>query len=349
VNFRMNKRTLSKSGRTGTSEWSAQRAVDVSVIIVAWNVKDLLQSCLKSVYEQTKAVKFEVIYVDNGSEDGSVEMVTKEFPEVKIITNNENKGFIEANNQGIEVAKGMYVLLLNSDTIVLDNAIAKSVAFADAHPRTAVVGCRVLNPDKTLQRTCFMYPSALNMFLSATYLYKIFPKNRFFGREHMTWWDYEDVREVETVCGCFSLVRNEAINQVGLMDKTYFVYGDDPDWCYRFKKNGWKVMFTPEPKIIHYGGQTTNQMVDEFKLQLCGSKLTFIRLHRSATEFVFARLFTSLFFLLRVPYWLVVGLFSKNGKSQPLLTAKAYLKAGFYSIVSWKNLLMNSEALKGKL
>jgi GT2 family glycosyltransferase len=323
--------------------------MDVSIIIVAWNVKDLLQSCLKSVYEQTKAVEFEVIYVDNASEDGSVDMVAKEFPEVNVITNNENKGFIEANNQGIEVAKGRYVLLLNSDTIVLDNAIAKSVAFADAHPRAAVVGCRVLNPDRTLQRSCFMYPSALNTFLSATYLYKILPKNRFFGREHMTWWDYEDVREVETVCGCFSLVRSEAIKQVGLMDKTYFVYGDDPDWCYRFKKNGWKVMFTPEPQIIHYGGQTTDQMADEFKLQLCGSKLTFIKLHRSATEFEFARLFTSLFFLLRVPYWLVMALFRTGQKRRSAQITKTYMIGCVYCLVSWKRLLMNREEVEAKL
>jgi GT2 family glycosyltransferase len=323
--------------------------MDVSIIIVAWNVKDLLQSCLKSVYEQTKAVEFEVIYVDNASEDGSVDMVAKEFPEVNVITNNENKGFIEANNQGIEVAKGRYVLLLNSDTIVLDNAIAKSVAFADAHPRAAVVGCRVLNPDRTLQRSCFMYPSALNTFLSATYLYKILPKNRFFGREHMTWWDYEDVREVETVCGCFSLVRSEAIKQVGLMDKTYFVYGDDPDWCYRFKKNGWKVMFTPEPQIIHYGGQTTDQMADEFKLQLCGSKLTFIKLHRSATEFEFARLFTALFFLLRVPYWLVAAVWQKGQRGRSIQIAKAYMLGGLYCLVKWKRLLMNREAVGQRL
>ncbi|MCK5175854.1 MAG: glycosyltransferase family 2 protein, partial [Planctomycetes bacterium] len=207
--------------------------MDVSIIIVAWNVRKLVQDCLKSVYDQTEGIEFEVIYVDNASEDGSVEMVSAEFPEVKIIENQKNEGFIRANNQAIEVANGRYVLLLNSDTIVLDNAIAKTVKFADAHPEAAVVGCKVLNPDRSLQRNCFMYPSLLNMFLSATYLYKLFPKSRFFGRERMGWWDFGDTREVQTVCGCFSLVRKEAIDQVGLMDPTYFVYGDDPDWCYR--------------------------------------------------------------------------------------------------------------------
>jgi GT2 family glycosyltransferase len=117
--------------------------IDISIIIVAWNVRQLLYDCLKSVYDQTKGIDFEVIYVDNASEDGSVEMVRKEFAEVRIIENARNEGFIRANNEGIKIAKGRYVLLLNSDTIVLDNAIAKTVKFADEQPQAAVVGCRV--------------------------------------------------------------------------------------------------------------------------------------------------------------------------------------------------------------
>jgi len=320
--------------------------VDVSIIIAAWNVKDLLYNCLQSVYRQTKGISFEVIYVDNASEDGSVEIVAREFPQVKIIENDDNKGFIEANNQGIEIANGRYVLLLNSDTVVLDNAIAKAVKFADSHPEAAVVGCRVLNPDKTIQRTCFMYPSALNMLLSATYLYKVSPGSRFFGREQMTWWDYNDAREVEAVCGCFSLVRKKAIDEVGYMDPTYFVYGDDPDWCYRFKKNTWKIMFTPEAEIIHYGGQTTKKMADKFYLQLHGAKLLFIKKHRNGLTFALACFFTGLFFFMRVPYWVAAGLLNRNKTGRPLTRAKTYLKGGFYSMVSWKNLLMNKEALE---
>jgi len=323
--------------------------VDVSIIIVAWNVRQLLYDCLKSVYDQTKGIDFEVIYVDNASEDGSVEMVEKEFGEVRIIKNSRNEGFIRANNQAIEVAKGRYVLLLNSDTVVLGNAIAKTVKFADAHPEAAVVGCKVLSPDKTLQRNCFMYPSILNMFLSATYLYKIFPKSRFFGREQMTWWDFKEVREVETVCGCFSLVRKEAIKQVGLMDESYFVYGDDPDWCYRFKKNGWKIMFTPETQIIHFGGQTTGQMRREFRLQLEGSKLIFMKLHRSWAAFPLACILVALFFFLRIPYWLAVGLFKKSQANRSIEQAVTYLIGTCYCLTNWKKLLMNRKVVEDKL
>jgi len=327
----------------------SQDVVDVSIIVVAWNVKDLVRDCLKSVYEQTRDISFEVIYVDNASKDGSAEMVGNEFPQVRIIRNNENKGFIIANNQGIEIAKGRYVLLLNSDTIVLDNAIAKTVRFADSQPDAAVVGCRVLNPDRTLQRTCFMYPSPLNMILSAIYLYKIFPRSRFFGREHMTWWDFNEVREVETIQGCYSLVRKQAIDQVGMMDPTYFVYGDDPDWCYRFKKNGWRVLFTPEPKIIHYGGQNVRHKPREFKLQLFGSKLIFVRLHRGRIAFALARLFTALFLLFRTPYWLAVAALRKSERDKAIGTAKNYLTGAVHCIGNWRNLVMNKEAVEQTL
>jgi len=323
--------------------------MDVSIVIVAWNVRELLYNCMKSVYEQTNGISFEVIYVDNGSKDGSVEMVKKEFPGVRVIENERNEGFIRANNQAIEVAQGRYVLLLNSDTVVLDNAIDKTVAFADAHPDAAVVGCRVLNPDMTLQRSCFMYPSILNMFLAATYLYKIFPKNRFFGREDMTWWEFNETCEVDTVCGCYSLVRKEAIDQVGFMDELYFTYGDDPDWCFRFRKSGWKVMFTPDGQIIHYGGQNTQQKAREFRWQLEGSKLIFMRLHRNRRSFPFACLLTALFFFLRVPYWFGVALSCKSKRRKSFETAVTYFMGSLYCLTGWKRLLMNRDAVEDKL
>lgn len=329
--------------RENNERKSETDAIDVSIVIVAWNTRQLMYDCLKSVYDVTKGIRFEVIYVDNASEDGSVEMVRKEFPQVKIIVNRENEGFVRANNRAIPISKGRYVFLLNSDTIVLDNAIAKLVDFADKHPKSGAVGCKVLNPDRTLQRSCSMFPSILNMFLSTTYLYKFFPRSRFFGREMMTWWDFDAMREVEVVCGCSSLVRREAIDQVGLMDEAYFFYGDDPDWCCRFKKNGWKNYFTPEAEIIHYGGATTTQMPKVFKLQLYGSHLIFMKLHRSPLTFALARLLTSLFFILRVPYWLFAALLVKKGKAKAMRNVETCLAGGFYCLVNWKKLLMDSK------
>ncbi len=323
--------------------------MDVSIIIVAWNVRKLLYDCLESVFEQTQGIEFEVIYVDNASEDGSVEMVRKEFPEVQIIENEENKGFIKANNQAIEIAEARYILLLNSDTIILDNAIAKTMKFADENPDAALVGCKVLYPDGRLQTNCFMYPSAMNMFLSATYLSKLFSCNRFFGRETMEWWDYSDVREIEANTGCYSLVRREAIDQVGVMDERYFVYGDDADWCCRFTKAGWKVMFTPEPQIIHYHGQTTKSKKREFQLQLFGSKLIFMLLHRGRIAFMLARLMMILYFVLRIPLWLLVGLMKRNERKDAMNTVGTYWLGAWFCLTNWKKLLMNEKELRGKL
>lgn len=228
--------------------------MDVSIVIVNWNTRDILKDCLNSVYEQSQDIKFEVIVIDNNSGDGSAEMVKEEFPQVILIQNKENKGFATANNQGVKVSSGRYILLLNSDTIILDNAIAKVVSFSDDHPDAVVVGCRVLNLDGSIQHTCSMFPSLANKLLFLTFLYRLFPNSRFFGRERMTWWCRDTVMEVDVVTGCFMLVRHDAIRQVGLMDEQFFMYAEEVDWCYRFRQAGWKNLFTPEGEIIHLGG-----------------------------------------------------------------------------------------------
>jgi len=299
-------------------------SIEVSIIVVNWNTKDVLRDCLGSVYKQSKDVIFEVIVIDNASGDGSVEMVKKEFPQVTLIENRENKGFAAANNQGIAIAKGRYILLLNSDTIVLENAIRKTVEFADSRPSAAVVGCRVLNPDRTVQQTCFMFPSVLNMLLSSTYLYKLFPKSKFFGRERMTWWDRSSRREVDIVTGCFMLVRRKGVEQVGMMDEQFFMYGEEADWCYRFKQTGWKVLFTPTAEIIHFGGASSKQRRPEMILQLHGSKLLFLKKHRSRFIYYLACFLVSLFFLLRLPYWVARSISPASDRSYYAQTARTY-------------------------
>ena len=298
--------------------------MDVSVIIVNWNTKGLLRDCLSSVYEHAGDVDYGIIVIDNASTDGSVSMVKNDFPDVILIENSENRGFAVANNQGMAVAKSKYVLLLNSDTVVLDNAIANTVHFANENPQAAVVGCRVLNPDRTLQRTCFMFPSVLNMLLSSSYLYKLFPKNRFFGREQMTWWDRNDVRQVDVVTGCFMLVRREAIEQVGMMDEEFFIYGEETDWCYRFREKGWKVMFAPVGEIIHFGGQSTAQKPVAMIVQLRLSILKFMKKHYSQPAYLTARFLVALFFAIRLPVWLAKALIRPAARNEAAIKIKAY-------------------------
>jgi GT2 family glycosyltransferase len=298
--------------------------MNVSIIIVNWNTKALLRDCLTSVYGQIRDVDCEIIVVDNASTDGSKEMIKNDFPKVVLIENPVNRGFAAANNQGIAVAKGRYVLLLNSDTVVLDNCIANMISFADAHPRAGVTGCRVLNADRTLQRTCFMFPSILNLFLSSSYLYKVFPKSRFFGRELMTWWNADDVREVDIVKGCFMLVRREAIEKVGGLDENFFMYAEETDWCYRFKKSGWKVMFAPAGEIIHYGGRSTTQVPVAMIVQLRLSILKFIKKHYGWPSHLIARFLVALFFAARLPIWLATALLRPAARAEAAVKMKAY-------------------------
>ncbi len=314
--------------------------MDVSIVIVNWNTREILRNCLASIYTQAAdGIGFEVIVVDNASGDDSGAMVKKEFPEVVLIQNIINKGFAAANNQGIVVSHGRYVLLLNSDTIVLKDALTSAVAFADRNPEAAAVGCRVLNPDRSLQQTCFMFPSILNMILSTTYLYKLFPRSRFFGRERMSWWDRSDVREVDVVTGCFMMVRREAIDKVGVMDERFFMYGEETDWCCRFKKAGYKVLFTPFTGIIHYGGQSTRQAATRMIFFNKGGTLLFLKKHKGYFAYALACLLTALFLFLRVPYWLIRALASSNNRrSEHLKRAWTYIMGGFYAIAGGSGL-----------
>jgi hypothetical protein len=307
---------------------------DCSIIIVNWNTRDILRNCLTSVFQQTHGMDFEVIVIDNASSDGSAQRVKSEFPQALLIENTENRGFAAANNQGMRIAKGRYILLLNSDTIVLDGAIQKTVAFADQHPQAAVVGCKVLNPDHSLQPTCFMFPSLLNLFLSASYLYKIFPHSRFFGRERMSWWNRDNVREVDVVTGCFMLVRRKVIEQVGLMDEDFFMYAEETDWCFRFKQAGWQNLFYPDAQIIHLGGQSSKQVKVEMTIQLRRAILHFMKKSYGKVHYYLGSALMILFFLLRIPYWLVISLIPEQHR-RALDMAKAYWQ-GSRSILTGK-------------
>jgi GT2 family glycosyltransferase len=253
------------------------KGCDVSVIIVNWNTRDILRDCLRSVFDQTCELAFEVVVIDNASSDGSAAMVKSEFPQVILIENQDNRGFAAANNQGIALAKGRYVLLLNPDTIVLDQAVQKTIKYADQHPDIGVVGCQVHVDAETIQRTCMMFPSVLNLVIQKSGLARFFPRSRLWAREQMGWWDRKSERDVDVVSGMYMLVRRAAIDQVGLMDEDYFIYAEETDWCYRFKKAGWRCVFAPVARIIHRdgGGKSTAQISVKMFVQQQKSILIF--------------------------------------------------------------------------
>jgi len=269
--------------------------MDVSIIIVNWNTRELLRNCLKSIYENTCEADYEIIVVDNASDDGSADMVRSSFSDVRLITNTANRGLAAANNQGIRISEGRYVLLLNSDTVICDGSIDKMVRYADARPRAAVFGCQVWENEDTIQPTSFRHPSLLNVILRMLGLARMFKYNRFFGREMMLWWRRDTARQVDVISGMFMLVRREAIEQVGLMDESYFLYYEESDWCYRFSKAAWKVLFWPGAKIIHLdgGNKSSDQNALKMKIQYHKSMLIFFRKHYGLINSILARLLMS--------------------------------------------------------
>lgn len=266
--------------------------MDVSVIIVNWNTRDLLRGCLSSIFAGTTQIGVEVIVVDNASSDDSPRMVAAEFPGVRLIANAENRGFAAANNQGMRVARGKYVLLLNPDTVVLDRAIERVFAFADENPGIGCIGCQVLEAPNRIQQTCFRFPSPLNLLLSLSGLERAFPRSRFFGRYWMGDWDRRSQRDVDVVSGMFMFVRREVIEQVGLMDEDYFVYAEEADWCFRMRRAGWRCVFAPVGQILHLegGGKSSRQASVRMFVQMQKSLLLFHRKNRGWLAWQGARL-----------------------------------------------------------
>lgn len=253
--------------------------MDLSVVIVNWNTCNLLRGCLRSIFQQTHDVSFEIIVIDNASIDGSAEMVQDEFPSVLLIKNSINHGFAKANNQGIHRSGGRYLLLLNPDTIVLDSAIDKCVRYADAHTNVGIVGCQVLEDEQRIQRTGFSFPSPWNLFLTLSGLSRVFPHSRLFGGPELGWWDRNSEQDLDVISGMFMLVRRQAMEKVGLMDESYFVYAEEADWCYRFFLAGWRRVFIPFARIVHLdgGGKSTSQVNIKMFVQMQKSIMIYFR------------------------------------------------------------------------
>ena len=280
--------------------------INVSIIIVSWNTKEILRDCLNSIKQNAGDVIYEIIVVDNASKDSSTEMVKKNFPQVKLIESKVNLGFAAANNVGIKAASGDFLLLLNSDTVVLDKAIEKTYSFIKEQSDVGAVGCKVLNSDNTLQYSCFRFPSLLNVILTLTCLRKVFPQNRFFGREHYSWWDYNEMREVEAISGCFMFIPRVTIKKIGMMDESYFMYAEEADLCWRIKRAELKILFFPDASIIHLGGQSTRQKKLEMYLSLERSIVKFIKRREG---FIAGWLVAASFFvraLMRVFIWTLI-------------------------------------------
>jgi len=232
--------------------------LELSIIIVSYNTKELLRNCINSIIRNTHNVDYEIMVVDNASSDGSVEMLRKEFPQVNIIANKENLGFAKANNQGIRVAKGENILLLNSDTIVLNNCLHKILEFIKYRPDAGVIGCKVLNQDRTLHMSCYHDNNFLTelIFFTKDIIKGFWDPISFYRK--MQYWNHNRIRKVDFICGCFFWVRRKVFDKVGLLDENIFMYYEDAEFCRRVRLNSnYKVFYYPYSQILHLKGASS--------------------------------------------------------------------------------------------
>lgn len=280
-----------KQDRTKTK----QRQIELSVVIVNYNVKEFLEQSLISVKKSLKNITSEIIVVDNASWDGSAELIRKRFPQVKLLINTENLGFAKASNQGLRIARGKFIALLNPDTIVQEDTFSSMLDFFKKHRDTGMLGCKILNPDGTLQLACRRsYPTPWVAFTKLSGLSYLFPNSKLFGKYNLTYLDSDRSYEVEAISGSFMLIQRKILDDVGYLDESFFLYGEDLDWCYRIREKGWKVRYFAGTKIIHFKGESSKRtQIDNLKTFYQAMGL-FVRKHFKK-KYLF------------VPYWLLLG------------------------------------------
>jgi GT2 family glycosyltransferase len=256
--------------------------LQVSIVIISYNTIDMTLECIRSVYEQTKDLAFELVVLDNDSKDGSAQKIAENFPNVNLIISKENLGFARANNFAAELIKGKYLLLLNPDTVVLDAAIEKIYAFARKNDVHQVYGGRTVFGDYSLNPTsCWKRPTIWSLFCYSTGLASIFRRNRLLDPESYGPWGRDSVREVDIVTGCFLMIEKPLWDQLGGFDPQFFMYGEDADLCLRARQHGARPIITPDATIVHYGGASEKVRADKM-VRLLRAKKQLIKKHWSS-------------------------------------------------------------------
>lgn len=254
----------------------------LSVIIVNYNVKHFLEQCLHSVYKAAKGIETEIFVVDNNSVDGSAHLIREKFPELHFIENKENVGFSKANNQAIRIATGKYILLLNPDTVVEEDTFSKVIGFMENHPEAGGLGVKMIDgKGNFLPESKRGLPTPWVAFYKMFGLSKLFPNSRRFGKYHLTYLNENEIHEVDVLAGAFMLMRKETLNKVGLLDETFFMYGEDIDLSYRITLGGYKNYYFPETTIIHYKGESTKKGSLNYVKVFYNAMIIFARKHFS--------------------------------------------------------------------
>ena len=260
-------------------------SVDLSIVIVAWNVRDLVLDCLASIETARPRISYEVILVDNGSIDFTVEAVVRQFPDTRVLALPRNIGFGAGNNRGLEVMRGRHAVLLNSDTIVLPGGLEACVSFLDAHPEVGVVGPQLLNPDHSKQNCIHNSPTLVSELVGQSLLRRLFPR-----RYPSKLVDHHAPLEVEAVLGACLFARREVIEQIGLIDEEYFFFLEETDWCHRIRAEGWKVYHLPHAYVVHlYGESTKKKLPLRTRIEYYRSRDIFFRKNRGPAAYLALR------------------------------------------------------------
>lgn len=251
----------------------------LSIIIVNWNTTRLLEACIESTYRHAPDFDLEVIAIDNASDSFDADAIRARFPLAAIIANDHNRGYADGNNQGIELATGRYLLLLNPDTEVQNNTLAKLVEFMEAHPKAAAAGCRLVRPDGSIDKSVRGFPEPAAVTSEFLGLSRLFPKSRKLGAYRMTWFDYKTEARVDQPMGSCLILSRRALDEIGLLDPDFPIFFNEVDWCYRAKQAGWEIYFTPEAEVIHHGGSSTKQVRREMRRESHRSLARFYKKH----------------------------------------------------------------------
>jgi N-acetylglucosaminyl-diphospho-decaprenol L-rhamnosyltransferase len=286
--------------------------IDLTVIIVSWNVRDLLRRCLVSIVDSPSTSKLEpeIIVVDNASDDGSPGMVRDDFPHVRLVANDRNQGFTAANNQGLARAGGRYLLLLNPDTEVVGGALETMVGYMEGHPEVGGLGPQLRYPDGRPQPSRRRFPTMATALVESTVVQEWWPDNRILRRYYVADTHDEAIQAVDWVVGACLLVRREVYEEVGGLDEGFFMYSEELDWCRRIKDAGWAVVYLPTATVIHHEGKSSEQVVASRQIYFQSSKVRYFRKHEGAWQSEVLRWFllsTYVYQLLREGVKWVVG------------------------------------------
>jgi GT2 family glycosyltransferase len=254
--------------------------MDLSVVTVSYNTRELVRGCLASVFATLgSALRFEVIVVDNASSDGSVPMIRGSFPAVHVLANSENVGFAAGSNQGIRESSGRYVVLLNPDTVAMDGALVEMVRLMEQRNEVGAVGPSLLFPDGSLQHSAFTFPTLPMIFLDFFPLNHRFVNSRLNGRYPRAWCREGEPFDIDHPLGAALMVRRSVVDEVGLLDEGFFMYCEEIDWCMRIKRAGWTILCCPAANIVHYVGQSTGQFREDMYVELHRSRYRLYKKH----------------------------------------------------------------------